>query len=238
MCAAPARFGVLSIDPDIDEVKRLTDYLSQHGYLVHHARLGEEGFRKATSLHPDLLLMDLFLPDLHGFDLLRMLQIEAVTADIPIIVTSARGDEDEVVTCLNMGAANFMHKPLRLSVLAAHLRAILRSRQGAIRRRSPHVVSVRGLTIDLMAHTVRCGGRLVSLSPTEFSVLVSLAERPDTVFSKSQIAEIAGRRRSGVSERSIVGHIASVRRKLGRHRRLIETVGTRGYVLRSGAEAL
>jgi DNA-binding response OmpR family regulator len=87
-----------------------------------------------------------------------------------------------------------------------------------------------------MAHTVRCGGRLVSLSPTEFSVLVSLAERPDTVFSKSQIAEMAGRRRSGVSERSIVGHIASVRRKLGRQRRLIETVGTRGYVLRSGAD--
>jgi two-component system, OmpR family, alkaline phosphatase synthesis response regulator PhoP len=238
MCSAPARYGVLSIDPDTDEVKRLTIHLSQHGYLVHHARLGEEGLRKAASLHPDVLLMDLLLPDLHGFDLLRMLQIDAATADIPIIVTSARGDEDEVVTCLNMGAANFMHKPLRLSVLAAYLRAILRSRQGAIRRRSPHVISVRDLTIDLMAHTVCCAGRLVSLSPSEFSVLVSLAEQPNTIFSKSQIAEVAGRRRPGLSERSIVGHIASVRRKLGRQRRLIETVGTRGYVLRSGAEAI
>jgi DNA-binding response OmpR family regulator len=235
MCAPSTRFGVLAIDPDTSEVQRLTEYLRRDGYVVHHAPLGEEGLRKATSLHPDVLLMDLLLPDLHGFDLLRMLQLDTSTADIPIIVTSSRGDEDEVVTCLNMGAANFMRKPLRLSVLAAHLRAILRSRQRAPRRRSPHVVSVGNLTIDLMAHTVRCYGRLVSLSPTEFSVLLSLAERPDAVCSKGQIAEVARRRRPGVSERSIVGHIASVRRKLGAQRTLIETVGTRGYLLRSVA---
>jgi len=221
-----ARVVVIEDDPDILE---LIEYnLRREGFRVATATGGRSGLAAIAREKPDLVLLDLLLPGLNGLDVCRRLRADAATRDLPVIMVTARGEESDVVLGLGVGADDYVHKPFSPKELVARVRALLRRSRDRERRRERSVV--RGpLRVDPSRHRVTIDGRRLALTPTEFRLLHFLASHPGRVFSRGQLLDRAIGDRAVVIDRNIDVHVRALRKKLGEHRRLIETVRGIGY---------
>ncbi|MGI6495733.1 MAG: response regulator [Kiritimatiellia bacterium] len=221
-------------DPDIRELVRY--HLERAGYaFACDATLKATRARMARR-QPDLLLLDLMLPDGNGLDYCRELRREKATADLPIIMLTARDEDTDVVVGLEVGADDYLTKPFSPRILLARIRAVLRRHQAAEDIGGDDVV-VRGpLRIDKEHFTATLDGSPLALTRSEFHLLRLLARRPGIVFSRDRIVDAIHGPDYAVTDRSVDVMVASLRRKLGTHAGLVETVRGVGYRFRADTE--
>ncbi|MGY1630590.1 response regulator transcription factor [Geodermatophilus sp. SYSU D01186] len=196
--------------------------LRERGHAVSSAGTALAGLQLAVEERPDLVVLDLGLPDLDGGELLRMLR--AVSA-VPVIVATARDDDGSVVAALDAGADDYVVKPFSAGQLEARIRAVLRRASGV--ESGPEPVTVGDLTVDPRSRRVTHAGAPVDLSPKEFDLLAYLAARPGTVVSKRELLTEVWQLPYGGSDKTVDVHLSWLRRKLGESAaepRLLQTV--------------
>jgi two-component system phosphate regulon response regulator PhoB len=225
---------ILVIEDERALVKVLTYNLQREGYDTIVAHDGQEGLRKAQTLLPDLILLDLMLPGLSGLDICRELRSNERTRDIPIIMVTARAEETDQVVGFSMGADDYVTKPFSVKVLLQRIKALQRRKEGGAE--AVDVVEHMGVRIDRVRHRASVEGREMDLTPTEFRLLECLLRQPGRAFSRHQLMDAAIGDGSIVLERTIDVHIKTLRRKLG-SADLIETVRGVGYRFRERTDA-
>ncbi|WP_141581794.1 response regulator transcription factor [Actinomadura sp. WMMA1423] len=201
---------ILLVEDDPEVRGRLVRALGERGHAVTSAPTGMEGLRRAVDARPDLVILDLGLPDLDGTQVLRMLR--AVSA-VPVIVATARDDEREIERILDTGADDYVVKPFSAGQLDARIRAVLRRSEGA--GGTVRTVRVGGLLMDAAAREAVLDGRVLELSPKEFDLLFYLASRPGEVVSKRELLTEVWQTPLGGANKTIDVHVAWLRRKLG-----------------------
>jgi two-component system phosphate regulon response regulator PhoB len=223
-----ARPYILIVEDEEPLVLLLRYNLEAEGYEVDAATRGDEAELKLKERQPDLVILDWMLPALSGIELCRRLRARAETASTPIIMLTARGEEDERIRGLATGADDYVVKPFSVAELLARVGALLR-------RSRPETVSAvlkaADLELDRETFRVRRGGREVHLGPTEFRLLEFLMKTPGRVFSREQLLDGVWGRNVYVDERTVDVHVGRLRRALnrGRARDPIRTVRGAGY---------
>lgn len=219
---------VLIIEDEQELSQILKAYLERAGYGVLIAERGDQGIHLWQENHPDMVLLDLNLPGMDGIDIARQIR---QADDTPIIMVTARVDEVDRLLGLELGADDYITKPFSPREVVARVRAVLR-RVDKAPSTQPELIKHADLVIDPEAYSVIKSGRKLELTPTEFSLLFTMAQHPGRVFSRLQLLEAS----QGVAyegyERSIDAHIKNLRAKLGddsRDPRYIETVFGIGY---------
>ena len=224
---------VLVIDDDAKTVDLVKLYLDRDGYQVLTAYNGVEALRLAREGHPDLIVLDLMLPDIDGLEICRTLRREV---DVPIIMLTARTTDQDKLTGLDLGADDYVTKPFSPKELAARVRAVLRRLPGD---RGPEEIKAGKLSMNLATHEARFGGRPLSLTSLEFRLLGILAKEPGRVHSRTSLIEEALGYDFEGFDRTIDVHILNLRRKVEpdpSHPRYIQTVYGVGYKFVRGQE--
>jgi two-component system alkaline phosphatase synthesis response regulator PhoP len=221
---------VLVIDDEEDLIELVRYNLEIEGYAVIGASDGESGLVRAVQRKPDVLLIDLMLPGIDGLEVCRSLRSKGETAHIPIIMLTARASESDRIVGLEIGADDYVTKPFSPRELAARIKALLRRTRGF--RRDAAMIRRGDLSIDLCSHEVRCGGRTLELTATEYRLLHFMASHPGHVFTRNSIIEGVLGSDVTVLDRTVDVHIMALRRKLGECGDWIETVRGFGYKFR------
>ncbi|MBI2570031.1 MAG: response regulator transcription factor [Candidatus Schekmanbacteria bacterium] len=228
---ATSRERILVIEDEADILELIRYNLAKEGYCVTGTATGEEGVRMATAAPPDLVILDLMLPGINGLNVCRVLKRDPRTGTVPVVIVTAKDEEADVVAGLDMGADDYVTKPFGPKVLVARIRAVLRRPRIPSRdEQAPMVIDE--VVIDPARHEVTVQGRPVSLTFTEFRILLYLAARPGRVRTRYQIVEAARGDDADVTDRSVDVHIVGLRRKLGAAGPRIETIRGVGYRLR------
>jgi two-component system phosphate regulon response regulator PhoB len=218
----------------IEDEKALVDVLTynfqREGYETAVAHNGQEGLRKAQTLLPDLIVLDLMLPVLNGLEVCRELRANERTRKIPILMLTAKAAETDQVVGFSLGADDYVTKPFSVKVLVQRVKALQRRREGETNTND--VVEHLGVRIDRLRHMAFVEGQQLDLTPTEFRLLVCLLRQPGRAFTRSQLMDVAIGEGAVVLERTIDVHIKTLRRKLGNAGEYIETVRSVGYRFR------
>ena len=221
---------VLVVDDETDILELVEYHLVREGYSVQLVETGESALKAVTRHPPDLVILDLMLPGLDGMEVCRRLKANGETRSIPVMMLTAKGEDSDIVSGLEVGADDYLSKPFSPRVLTARVRALLR-------RNSPEaeskLIRAGALAINTARHEVHVDGVPVELSATEFAILTTLARNPGWVFSRMQIIDSVKGKDYPVTERSVDVQILGLRRKLGKRAPRIETVRGVGYRLRS-----
>jgi two-component system phosphate regulon response regulator PhoB len=219
---------ILIVD-DEEDILRLVDYnLAKEGYMTSSVTSGEQALIEARASIPDLIILDLMLPGVDGLNVCRIIRSDPATKAIPIIMLTAKGEESDIVTGLELGADDYITKPFSPKVLVARVRAVLR-REKTEPAKESDIITIHGIHIDPGRHVVTIDSEPIELTLTEFRILHALAKRPGWVFTRYQIVECSRGEDSEVTDRSVDVHIVSIRRKLGTLGNYIETVRGVGY---------
>jgi len=203
---------ILIIDDDARLVKNLSTYLKDFNYETESAYNGMEGLKKITDFAPDLVILDLMMPEIDGLDVCRELR---KTSAVPVIMLTARGEEPDIVAGLEVGADDYLTKPFSLRELQARIKA--RLRRPVIpksRETGDDIISCRDLTLDLSKRQVRKKGKLLTLTGTEFNLLWLLMSQPGIVFSRDRLLDELRDRELEAFDRSIDAHISHLRKKI------------------------
>jgi two-component system phosphate regulon response regulator PhoB len=218
----------------IEDERALTDVLSynlqREGYEVAVAHDGREGLRKAQTVLPDMIILDLMLPGLDGLEVCRQLRAGERTRAVPIVMLTAKAEETDQLIGFSMGADDYVTKPFSVKVLIHRLKALWRRQE--TETEPVEVIEHLGIRIDRLRHQAYAENHEVELTPTEFRLLECLVRQPGRAFSRSHLLDAAIGDGAIVLERTIDVHIKSLRRKLGRLGELIETVRGVGYRFR------
>ena len=218
---------VLIVEDETDLVRTLEYNFRQAGFEVYTATTGREGLRIAAAKTPDLVLLDLMLPDLQGVEVCRLLKADPKTRATPVIILTARGEEVDRVVGFEIGADDYVTKPFSVRELVLRVRAVLR--RGESTGKPAEIVKLGQLTIDSEAHRVHVEGREVSLTALEFRLLRTLVQRRDRVQTRETLLNDVWGLNLNVETRTIDTHIKRLREKLGKAGSLIETVRGVGY---------
>lgn len=221
---------VLIIEDEWELVKVLKSYLEQAGMTVLTSLRGDQGLAIWEQKHPDLVILDLNLPGMDGLDVARAIRRKA---DTPILILTARVEETDQVIGLELGADDYVTKPFSPRVVVARARALLRRAESQTGK--ANLLQIADLEINFDAHTVVRDGVVLELTPTEFTLLVTMAEQPGRVFSRLQLLEASQGSTYEGYERTIDAHIKNLRAKLEpdpRNPQYIETVFGVGYRFR------
>jgi two-component system phosphate regulon response regulator PhoB len=224
-----SRRRVLVIEDERDLVDGLVYNLQREGYDAIVSYDGQEGLRKAQTLLPDLILLDLMLPGLSGTEILRELRAGERTRDILVIIITARSEETDQVVGFSLGADDYVTKPFSPKVLMQRIKALQRRKEGGTD--PTDVIQHLGVRIDRVRHRAFAEGRELELTPTEFRLLECLLRQPGRAFSRHQLMDAAIGEGAVVLERTIDVHVKTLRKKLGAAD-LIETVRGVGYRFR------
>jgi len=222
------RTKVLIIDDEPDIVEFIEYNLRREQFDTRRASDGPAALRQAREEQPDIVLLDLMLPGIDGLEVCRQLRQSPETAHIPIIMLTAKGEEADVVSGLEVGADDYVPKPFSMRLLLARMRAVLR-RQGRSDQDGPSVTHVGELHIDDERHQVTLRGRELQFTLTEYKLLRFLARNAGRAYTRSQILGNIQDEHVLVVDRAIDVHVAALRRKLGEAANIIETVRGVGY---------
>ncbi|MEE8405653.1 MAG: response regulator transcription factor [Acidimicrobiia bacterium] len=202
---------IVLIEDDVEIRRLVARALSEQGHDVESAAMAMEGLQLTVKDAPDLVIMDLGLPDLDGTELLRMIRS---VSEVPIIIITARGADDVVVKTLDAGADDYLTKPFSLTQLEARVRAVLR-RGSAADADGDGPIQVGDLTLDAASREATLAGDQLELSPKEFDLLHALASRAGEVITKRELMAEVWREPYGGSERTVDVHLSWLRSKLG-----------------------
>jgi two-component system alkaline phosphatase synthesis response regulator PhoP len=220
---------ILVVDDEEDILELVRFNLAREGYVVRCVSSGEEALRTIKKQTPHLIILDLMLPGMDGLETARRLKKDPSTEDIPIIMLTAKGEEVDVVTGLELGADDYVTKPFSPRVLTARVKAVLRRKTETPSPEKGSPLKVHDLEIHPGRHEALVEGKSISLTFTEFAILKYLAQRPGWVFTRYQIVDAVHGQEYNVTERSVDVQIAGLRRKLGPYGKYIETVRGVGY---------
>ena len=225
---ARTRLLLAEDDPAMVELLRWT--FEKDGFEVVHTPSGEEALLLAVETAPDLVILDWMLEELSGIEVCRRLRRAPETANLPIIMLTARGEEADRVRGLETGADDYVTKPFSPPELVARIRAVLRRVRPAL---AGMALSFADLELDMATHKVRRGSETVSVGPTEFKLLRHFLEHPGRVFSREQLLDAVWGRDSEVEARTVDVYVRRLRRAInvGGKRDLIRTVRSAGYAL-------
>ena len=219
---------VVEDDPGIKEL--ISFNLSNQGHQVFEANNGEIGIEKARKKLPDLILLDLMLPGIHGLDVCRIIKADQETKDIPIIMVTAMGQEEDIVKGLETGADDYITKPFSIKVLLARVSAVLRRSFEEYDQDSDKSLLINGISIKPRLREVRVEDKVIdNLTFSEFQILYLLAGHPGWVFTRYQIIDKIRGDNYPVTDRSVDFQIVGLRKKLGGAGKLIRTVRGVGY---------
>lgn len=221
-----AKGKILIVEDDRDIVEMVEYNLQEEGYATVSALNGEDGVNLARSEQPDLIILDIMLPVVDGFEVCRTLKSDDSTSRIPIIILSAKSQETDKVVGLELGADDYVTKPFSPRELIARIRAIMR--RGAEQQMSS-MVEKGDIIIDSAKYKVMVGSEEIALTTTEFKLLEYMARRPGVVLSRYQILDAVSGDDTVVCDRTVDAHVKSLRRKLGKAKDYIETVRGAGY---------
>ena len=219
---------ILVVDDEEDILELVRFNLAREGYEVLCAMSGEEALEEARKKLPDLVVLDLMLPGIDGLEVAGALKRDTGTKDIPIIMLTAKGEEADVVTGLELGADDYVTKPFSPRILVARVKAVLRRKT----KETPEegsMVRIHDLVIHPGRREVTVGGKPVQLTYTEFAILNYLSRRPGWVFTRYQIVNAVRGDDYPVTDRSVDVQIVGLRKKLGSESQYIETVRGVGY---------
>jgi two-component system alkaline phosphatase synthesis response regulator PhoP len=222
---------ILVVDDEEDILELVSYNLTKAGYRVSTVASGEEAIKVARSKLPGLVILDLMLPRVDGLEVCNTLKRDPRTANIPIVMLTARGDEADIVTGLELGADDYITKPFSPRVMIARIKAVLR-RKATVPAEEQAVIKLADLVIHPGRHEVTVKGRKADLTSTEFRILHALARRPGWVFTRQQLIDAARGADYAVTDRSVDVHIVGLRKKLGPVGKKIETVHGVGYRFR------
>lgn len=234
MSSSTSKQKVLVVD-DEQDIRELIQYnLEKEGYSVHSVASGEEALDALQRNQPDAVVLDLMLPGVDGLALCKRLKQDSKTSTVPIVMLTAKSEDSDIVSGLELGADDYVTKPFSPKVLIARLRAVLR-RGGEADSPSDEEtrITIHGITIDVSRHEVSVDGAPVSLSATEFAILEFLARNPGWVFSRNKIIDSVKGKDYPVTERSVDVQILGLRKKLGDYGKCIQTVRGVGYRLQA-----
>jgi two-component system, OmpR family, alkaline phosphatase synthesis response regulator PhoP len=218
---------ILVVDDEEDIIELVELNLGREGYHVLKCTTGEKALEIARAKAPALIVLDLMLPGIDGLEVCRRLKSGPKTAQIPVVMLTAKGEETDIVTGLELGADDYVTKPFSGKVLVARVRRLLR--RPAAPAGEQEALKVHDLTIDPARHEVWAKDRKVELTRTEFDILRTLAQRPGRVLSRYQIVDAIHDADYLVTDRAVDVQIVSLRRKLGPCAAYIETVRGVGY---------
>jgi len=223
-----AHESILAVEDDEDILELLKYNLAKEGYRVTGVTSGEDGLQLVRSTTPDLILLDLMLPGVDGLEVCRRLKMDPKTRQVPIIMLTAKGEETDIVTGLELGAEDYITKPFSPRVLLARIRTALR-RHGTAPPGEDALLRIHDLIINPGRHEVLLRGQAVDLTATEFRLLHLLARRPGWVLTRASIVEGLHGNDYPVTDRAVDVKIVALRKKLGSAADYIETVRGVGY---------
>jgi two-component system phosphate regulon response regulator PhoB len=225
-----AKPTILVVEDEAPLLTLLRYNLEKQGFLVDEAGDGEEALLRVAEGRPDLVLLDWMLPAVSGIEVCRRLRRGPGTRDLPIIMVTARAEDQDAVRALDTGADDYISKPFAMDSLLARIRALLR-RSGAVAARG--VLSWRDLVMDQDAHRVSRAGRPLHLGPTEYRLLEFFMQHPGRVFSREQVLDAVWGRDIHVEPRTVDVHIRRLRRAVNGpgEEDVIRTVRSAGYSL-------
>jgi len=218
---------ILVVDDENDILELVRFNLNKAGYSVDCASTGESALEKIKHHKPDLILLDLMLPGIDGLEVCKILKSNPETAQIPIIMLTAKSEETDIVVGFELGADDYITKPFSPRVLVARVKTLLRRK--AEKTPSQMVIQVHTIQIDPVKRKVLVAGSEVELTYTEFQILQILAQKPGWVFSREQIIDAVRGEDYAVTDRTVDVQIVGLRKKLGKAGRYIETVRGVGY---------
>ena len=223
---------ILVVDDDVALAEMIGIVLQNEGYDVFFCADGSAALAQFQEHNPDLVLLDVMLPGMDGFDVCRAIRR---VSDAPIVMLTARSDTSDVVTGLEAGADDYVPKPFKPKELVARVRARLRGREDS---QADEGLALQDLSIDVSGHIVKREGRVIALTPLEFDLLVALARSPWKVFSREELLEQVWGYRHAADTRLVNVHVQRLRSKIERDPERPELVVTvRGVGYRAGAGA-
>ena len=228
---------VLIVDDEADVGRLLSFTLAEAGFATEVATSGERALARAVELRPHVVILDLMLPGLSGFEVCRRLRETPAAADAGILMLTARGDEDDRVAGLEVGADDYVVKPFSVREVLLRVQALMkrlaekREAQAGAATTPPHgkKLALRGLEVDLRTYEVRLEGELLSLRPLELKLLATLMSEPGRVFSRAELLQEVWGISDAVSTRTVDVHVKRLREKLGRAAEVVDTVHGFGY---------
>jgi two-component system phosphate regulon response regulator PhoB len=227
---------ILVVDDERDITALVAYHLAKEGYRVSTASSGPEALKSATEERPDLIVLDLMLPGLSGYDVLQELRRREDTRDLGVVVLTARREEGDRIKGLELGADDYLVKPFSPQELVLRIGAVLR-RLASPAVASGSVISAGPMVIDRGAHRVSVDGREIELTATEYNLLVLLAERRGRVQTRAQLLESVWKANPTIQTRTVDMHMQRLRSKLGGAASCLETVRGFGYRFRAAGPA-
>lgn len=223
---------ILIIEDDSDILELVQYNLKREGYKVVTAAQGDQGLALAQKLNPTLLVLDLMLPGIDGLTILRRLRADPQTADIPIVMLSAKGEESDIIVGLELGADDYVAKPFSPGELLARVRAVLRRQRGPVSTEPGLRRQVGPITLDTDRHEAWHHGAALTLTLAEFRLLEVLTSKPGRVFTREQLLSRISGGDVHVIDRNVDVHVRAIRKKLGDDAEFIMTVRGVGYKCR------
>ena len=227
---------IIEDDPDIQEL--LSHSMSKEGWKLLQAKTGEEGLKFLKNQIVDCILLDIMLPGMDGLKVLKKIKEIDIHRNVPVIMTTAKGEEADIITGLELGADDYVVKPYSPKVLIARIRAGLRRQEESKSRADATSWRQGELKLDAARHTAYYGDKQLDLFATEFELLRHFLSNPDIVFSRNQIIDAIHGPDYPVTDRSVDVQILGLRKKLGKAGDMIETIRGVGYRLRIEREIL
>lgn len=225
-----ASANILVVEDDRALADVLQYNLQQAGYETTVARDGQDGLQRAELKAPDLIILDLMLPQIDGLEVCRRLRANPATRRILILMLTAKSEETDQVVGFAVGADDYVTKPFSVKVLLERIKALLRRRESE--SEDHDVVVGQGIMVDRQRHRATAGDRVLDLTPSEFGLLDALIRQPGRVFSRSELIDSALGSDAIVLDRTIDVHIRSLRKKMDEHADVVETVRGVGYRFR------
>jgi len=221
---------VLVVEDEAALATMLRYNLEKQGYRVEEATDGQEALTRIAEAQPDLVLLDWMLPQMSGLEVCRQIRRRSATRDLPVIMVTARTDDQDAVRGLNTGADDYIAKPFSMDALLARIRALLR-RSNSLPVKGQ--LTFHDITMDLASHRVQRNGRPVHLGPTEFRLLEFFMQHPRRVFSREELLDAVWGRDIHVEPRTVDVHIRRLRKSINATGELdvVRTVRAAGYAL-------
>lgn len=221
---------ILIVDDEKDILDLLSYNLSKEGFDVVTAKNGVEALKLAKQ-NPDAIILDIMMPEMNGIEVIKELNKDSITASIPVLLLTAKGGETDEIIGLEVGADDYIVKPVKIGKLIARVHACLRRKEQFEKRaiNGKNILKYKSLEVDVNSYTVKIGSKKINLPRKEFETLVYLMKNKDRVLTRSSILDAVWGESVHVVDRTIDVHIRKIREKLGEYANCIETVAGVGY---------